>query len=146
MSLDELRDDLKRNLAEAKACENFEQVKAHLVNTLWPFIEAQLDVVDDMDDAVAELVDHEEDYLQPDTAAVFAAVVQLSLTMGNELKKRAPADKDIAALVAQNEQVCQQAIEILGAITMVPTEDNNDDEDEDDDEDEATPQGGAPDA
>ncbi len=142
MSLDELRNDLKRNLDEARACASWEQVRDHLVNTVWPYIEAQLDVVDEMDDAVAELVDHEEDYLQPDTAAVFAAVVQLGLTMGVELKKRAAGDKDVLLLVAQHEQICSQAVEVLSAITMIPNEEEGD---EDEDEDEAD-QEGAPNA
>lgn len=139
MSLDELRNDLKRNLDEARACTSWEQVRDHLVNTVWPFVEAQLDVVDEMDEALQEVVEHEEDYLQPDTAAVFAAIVQLSLTMGAELKKRAPGDKEIGMLVAQNEQICAQAVEILQAITMVPNDDDEE-EDEDEDEDETAPQ------
>ena len=140
MSLEELRNDLKRNLDEARACASWEQVRSHLINTVWPFIEANLDVVDEIDEALAEHLEHEEDYLQPETAALFAAVVQLGLTMGVELKKRAAGDKELLTLVAQHEQICSQAVEVLGAITMVPNEEEGDeDEDEDEADQEGTP-------
>lgn len=131
MSLDELRDDLKRNMAEARTLASVEQLRDHLVNTLWPFIEANVDVVDEIDDAVAELVDQQEDYLQPETAAVFAAVVQSSLQLAAELRKRAGADAILAKLISNHEQLCAQAVEVLGAVTMMPTDDDeegNDDE------------------
>src|SRR5512143_1587886 len=120
--------------------------REHLRNTLWPFLEAIVDVVEEMDDAVAELVDHEEDYLQPETAAVFAAVIQTSLALMVELKKRpdlataqlavtGPDGKPIAVglkdAVEQHEQLCAQAIELLGSVTMIASEDDEDEEDED---------------
>lgn len=145
MSLDELREDLKRNLAEARAIVTIDQLRDHLVNTLWPFMEAKLDVLDEIDDAVAEIVDQQEDYLQPETAAIFAAVIQSGLMIAAELKKKAPGDSTATKLIAQHEQLCNQAVEVLGAITMIPAEGEEDDEDEeseDDDETQADPKGG----
>jgi hypothetical protein len=137
MSLEELREDLKRNLAEARSIVTIEQMRDHLVNTLWPFMEAKLDVLDEIDDAVAEIVDQQEDYLQPETAAIFAAVIQSGLMIAAELKKKAPGDATATKLIAQHEQLCNQAVEVLGAITMIPTEDGEDDDEESEDDDEA---------
>jgi len=130
MSLDELRDDLKRNMAEARTLASVEQIRDHLVNTLWPFIEANLDVVDEIDDAVAELVDQQEDYLQPETAAIFAAVVQSSLQLAAELRKRAGGDPLLGKLITNHEQICAQAVEVLGAVTMMPADEEEEENDE----------------
>jgi hypothetical protein len=130
VSLDELRDDLKRNMAEAARMKTFEEVRDHFVNTLWPYLEAKLDVIDEIDDAVAELVDQQEDYLQPETAAIFAAVAQSSLVIAAELKKRASGDAALLKMISNHEQLCEQAVEVLGAITMIPTEEEEADEDE----------------
>lgn len=138
MSLDELRDDLKRNMAEARTLTSVEQVRDHLVNTLWPFIEANIDVIDEIDDAVAELVDQQEDYLQPETAAIFAAVVQSSMQLAAELHKRAGGDPLLGKLIANHEQLCAQAVEVLGAVTMMPA---NEGEEEDDNETQADAEG-----
>jgi len=128
MSLDELRDDLKRNMAEAARLANTGAPGLHLHQTLWPFLEALVDVVDEMDDAVAELVDHQEDYLQPETAAIFAAVVQSSLQLAAELRKRSGGDPLLGKLIANHEQICAQAVEVLGAITMMPAEGEEEEE------------------
>lgn len=139
MSLDELRDDLKRNMAEAKRITTVQEMREHLLNTLWPFIEANLDVMEEIDDAVAELVDHQEDYLQPETAAVFAAVIQSSLQLAAELRKRAADDATLLNQITQHEHVCQQAMIMLGDVTMVASSDaaqgDGDESDEDEDAD-----------
>jgi hypothetical protein len=134
MSLDELRADLKRNITEAMKLTTFAEVRDHFVNTLWPYIEATLDVVEEMDDAVAELVDQTEDYLQAETAGVFAAVVQSSLLISAELRKRAAGDELLEKRIAAHEQLCQQALEMLGQITMIAPDDDGEDEDEDEDD------------
>jgi hypothetical protein len=134
MSLDELRADLKRNMAEAAKLTTFAEVRDHFVNTLWPYLEANLDVVEEMDDAVAELVDQTEDYLQAETAGVFAAVVQSSLLISAELRKRAAGDELLEKRIAAHEQLCQQALEMLGQITMIAPDDDGEDEDEDEDD------------
>jgi uncharacterized protein YydD (DUF2326 family) len=141
VSLDELRADLKRNVAEASRLTTVAEIREHFINTLWPFIEAQLDVVEEMDDAVAELVDQTEDYLQSETAGIFAALVQSSLALSAELRKRAAGDELLVKRIDAHDQLCQQAMATLGEITMIaPDGDEPDDEEEDDDaedEDEA---------
>jgi hypothetical protein len=137
VSLDELREDLKRNLAEARKATTVEQLRDHLINTMWPFIEAKLDVIEEIDDAVAELVDQQEDYLQPETAAVFAAVVQSSLQLLQQLVPLVPRDNvELLKQIAAHEQLCAQAVEVLGDVTMIA--DDGEEEEEDDASAEAT--------
>ena len=137
MSLDDLRADLKRNMAEASRLTTVVEIRDHFVNTLWPFVEAVVDVVDEMDDALAEMVDQTEDYLQAETAGVFAALVQSSLLLSAELRKRAAGDDLLVKRIDAHEQLCQQALATLGEITMIATDGENeegDDEDEDEED------------
>ena len=142
MSLDELREDLKRNIAEARTLTGADS--AHLNGTMWPFIEALVDVIEEIDDAFAEHIAHEEDYLQPETAAIFAAVVQSSLQIAAELRKRAGADPVLAQLIGNHESICEHAVAVLGEITMVPSDDDDDEENDDDDEAQADAESGGP--
>lgn len=139
MSLDELRNDLKANMAALVKITPGE-TRDHLKETLWPFLEALVDVVDEIDDAVAELVDQQEDYLQPETAGVFAAVIQSSLQLAAELKKRAGTDLNVVKAIGLHEQLCEQAMTVLGEITMIPSDHDEDDDDDEEegDEDNAT--------
>lgn len=130
MSLEELRDDLKRNMAEARTLTTFEQARDHINNTLWPFIEATFEVLGEVDGSVREMVDHEEDYLQPETGALFAAVVQSSLQLAAELRKRSGGDALLAKLISNHEQICAEAIQVIGEITMMPNDEDEDDEEE----------------
>lgn len=137
MSLDSLRADMKRNALAADRLSDL--TRDYMQSTVWPFLEALVDEIAEMDDAVAELVDQQEDYLQPETAGVFAAVVQSSLQLAVELKRRANGDQAVLKLVSNHEQICQQVSAILGEITMVPVDDEEEDED---DEDQAAPKTG----
>lgn len=124
MSLDQLRDDLKRNAAEAGKLD--EATSLYMSATLWPFLEAFLDevteAVSEIDDAVAELVDQQEDYLQPETAGVFAALAQSSMQLAAELKKRSGGDARLLKLVSNHEQIYETAVALLGDITMITAE------------------------
>lgn len=136
MSLDELRDDLKRNLAEAKRLSSVAEIRDHLVNTMWPFIEANVDVVEEIDDAVGELVEQTEDYLHAGTAAIFAALVQASLELSSELRTRAAGDELLIKKLDNHDLLCTQAMAKLGEITMMPVDDDDDGEQDDEDEEE----------
>lgn len=120
MSLDQLREDLKRNAVEAGKLD--EPTSLYMSTTLWPFLEALLDEVSEIDDAVAELVDQQEDYLQPETAGVFAALAQSSMQLAAELKKRAGGDARLLKLVSNHEQIYETAVALLGDITMITAE------------------------
>lgn len=132
MSLDDLRDDMKRNLAEAKRCGTVQELKAHIVDTLWPWLEAQLEVTEEIDDAVGELVDRTEDYLQAETAAIFATLVQGSLEISGELRKRAAGDELLIKRLDTFDALAAQAMATLGQITMIDADDEEGDEDDED--------------
>jgi hypothetical protein len=137
VSLDEIRADLARNMKAASAVTD-PATREHLKDTLWPFLEALVDTLDEIDDAVAELVDQQEDYLQPETAAVFAAVVQSSLQLLQQLAPLVPRDNsELLKQIAEHEQLCAHAVEVLGSVTMVADDDGDaaaDDNEEDDHE------------
>ena len=131
MSLEDLRADLKRNIAEAAKLTSFDQVRDHLINTLWPFIEAQLEVVEEIDDAVAEMTEQTEDFLNPETAGIIGALVQSGLHLAAELRKHSAGDELLTKRIDGHEALSQQVMEMLGQITMIPedeTEGEGDDE------------------
>lgn len=130
MSLEDLRHDLVANLKESRGIAD-PATRQHLAETLWPFLEALVDIVEEIDDAVGELVHQQEDYLQPNTAAVFVAVIQSSLALAGDLKARAAGDPDISRRITEHEQLCEAAAAILGDITMVPEGDEDEDEEQD---------------
>ena len=136
MSLDDLRSDLKRNIVEAKACSTVEGLRDHMVNTLWPTLEALLDEVDEIDEAVADLVDQNPDYLNPETAAIFAAHVQSSQALSADLRKRAVGDDVTLKRLDAHDQLSAQVAALLGEITMLPADDQGGADDDDGDTDE----------
>lgn len=122
MSLDELRADLKRNIAEAGKLTTVAEIRDHLVHTLYPTIEAVVEITEEIDDAVGEMVDQTEDYLQAPTAAVFAALIQSSVAISDELRSRAAGDELLSKRLDAHDQLCQQAMVALGEITMIAPE------------------------
>jgi uncharacterized protein YydD (DUF2326 family) len=128
MSLDDLRADLKRNMSEAKRLAPTGAPGVHLHETLWPFLEAIVDVLEEVDDAVAEMVDRTEDYLQAETAAIFAALVQSSLLLSDELRKRAAGDELLLKRLAAHDELCGQAMATLGEITMIAPDGDEEEE------------------
>lgn len=127
--MEELKSDLAANLAEAqRLIATGGSTGAHLAQTLWPFLEALVENIEEIDDAVAELVGQQEDYLQPETAAVFAAVIQSSLDLAQELRARALEDATIAGKIAQHDALCEQAIAVLADVTLIPEDDGPDEE------------------
>lgn len=127
MSLDELRKDLTANVAEASKLTSVEGIRNHLVNTMWPFQEAVLNELEEIDDAVAEMVDQTEDYLQPETAAIFASLVESSVGLAQELRAKTTDDITLKR-IAEHEKLCQLAMTTLGEITMVAPADGDDDD------------------
>lgn len=131
MSLEDLRNDLKQNIAEASKLATVDQIRDHLVNTLWPYVEAQLEVVEEIDDAVAELSEQTEDYLNPETAGIIGALVQSGLHLSAELRKHSAGDELLIKRLDGHDQLSQQVMEMLGQITMIPDGEEPDDEGDD---------------
>jgi ABC-type transporter Mla subunit MlaD len=133
MSVNQLKSDLARNI---RSLSGTADVTAHLRDTLWPWLESLLDEIGEIDEAVGELVDQAEDFLQPDTAAIFANVIQACAALAGELRKRAPGDQALAMSLAQADQIVQAAAAKLAEITGLSDGDEDDEDDEDEDEDE----------
>jgi hypothetical protein len=134
--MDDLRADLKANIAEASKLE-LSQLPRHLRDTLWPFLESLVENFEEVDDAVAELVDQSEDYLQQETAAVFAAAIESGLQLASELRARAGGDELLLKKIAQHEQLAKAALEVLTQATMLSPEDADEAEAEGEEDDDA---------
>lgn len=135
MSIEDLRRDLKSNLAEVSKIGDG-AVARHLRDTLWPFLEAMLDDVEEMDDAVGELVQQQEDYLQAETATNFVALVQLGRQIAAELAKRASGEEDALRMCGAYEKLAIDAMGVLEQITVMPSDESASDDNADEDADE----------
>lgn len=139
MSIEDLRRDLKTNIAEAGKLGGG-SVVAHLRDTLWPFIEALFDEVAEMDGVVGEMVSQQEDYLQSDTATTFVALVQLGRQAVEQLRKRANGEEGIEKLCSAYDTLAEQTMIMLDQIAIIPADEDGEldpaDEDEEGDEDE----------
>lgn len=130
MSLDDLRADLARNTKHAVAGVLDPATRDHLASYLWPWLEALVEVVEEIDDAVAEVVHQQEDYLQPETAAVFAAVISSSLDLVSRLRAARPGDAETTQLALAHEQLCEHAVGVLSEITLMSDDDTDDENDD----------------
>lgn len=138
MPIDTLRDDLKANMMALKdlnALSSNEDIIKHLKNVLWPYMESMVDQIEDVDGCVEDLLNHAEDILQPETGALFLAVITGAVSLANELKARlTPADTKLAAAIAELEKNANEATAVLTEITIPVEDDEEDDEDEDGDD------------
>ncbi len=132
MSIETLKQDLKENLASLASIEATpEALKAHLQNSLWPFFEAALDEMDEIDGAVQDMLEEMPDMIHEETAEVFAQIITKGIALMAELRKRAGNDPRILKLVKEWSELAAQGTEILEETTLP---DGEDDEDEDEDE------------
>ncbi len=159
MSIEELKNDLKRSTAElVKLGDSVTpgQIVAHLRDTLWPFIDAHVEETSEISEVVDGLAENAEDILQYDTAKVIGACVAMGLGLMAELKKRLQpeatandADKQVWAAIQTFEYGAIQVNNILEEVTIVPDDEeddgeegdgdgDDDDEGGDDDEDEGS--------
>jgi hypothetical protein len=134
MSMEELEQDLERNIADLEntAFLSAEDVRKYLRETLWPFMTNLVAETTEIDDCVANMVEDSDDVLQRDTASLFAAVIVSCQKMMDELVKRltkTPEDQIVRNAIAQVRPICLQAAGKLEEITV--------DEEEEDDEESA---------
>jgi len=141
MSMEELKADLRRNLTDAAKLEGFSAVGKHLVNTLWPFLEALVENVEEIDDAVAELVSQQEDYLQPETAGVILALVEVAGAMAGRLA--GAEDDETKQLLALHAHLSQEVTSLLEQITLDGSDEDDGEDDANDSVTEAALTGGA---
>lgn len=144
MTMEALQGDLKEIVAEAKKLSTTLTTSGELIsfvkNNLVPFIESHVAETADIDECVADMVEHAEDILQPDTAKIFAGCIQGGLAMALKLEEVLAkdasgklADPVLAKLIADYRNLAQVGGQLLDEITM--PDDEEDDEEEDDDED-----------
>lgn len=143
-SVETLRADLNANIASLKdmgALTTTADLVGHLKNTLWPFQEMLVEHIEELDGCVEDLLNHAEDILQPETGAVFAAVVVGGLLLAGELKKRLTVadDPKIRAVIAEFEQTCAVAQATLAEI-VIPDDEAEDEDEEDEEEAEGVEQ------
>lgn len=154
MTLDTLKNDLKQNLADLAALKpeiagadpslGVKDVISHLKNTLWPMLEAMVDEMSEMDEVLGDMVTNSEDILQPDTAAIFSAVIAGASTIAAALKVRITreAEPQLYKIVEELESNVKEATEIMKEIVIDDGSDfgegegEDDEEDDEDDEDE----------
>ena len=137
MSIEQLRDDLKANLASVKTVDptNPIAVMGHLKNTLWPFLESLVDELTEIDESVAELVDGVDEVLTFESGKVFAGIIAGGLVMTQMLEAQAAADPKIRAAINEWKSLAEQGGEILDEITLPEGYDDEDAETGDDEPD-----------
>lgn len=135
MSIETLRDDLKANVESlvAIAEPTPAELKAHLQHSLWPFLEALVGEMDDIDEAVAELAEGAAEVLHTETGALFAGLIAQGRELMVELKQRIGDNMPLLRKIKAWEALAKQGEEALTDI-VVP-----------DDEDEEAPDAAAPD-
>ncbi len=148
MSIEDLKADLETNMAQAKvlnAMSTIGDIAAHINNTMWPFLE---NVVAEQGEQAEDLLDMyhgSEDLLQPETGALFTAVILGAAGLIGELEKRLvqPTDAKLVGAIAEWRRLSEEAGHVLQEIVVIPEEDGEEadeegDEDEEDDEDDET--------
>lgn len=150
MSIEDLKADLESNMAACKALisplTTPSELAAHLHNCLYPFISNVVNEIEEVDSAVETLFNESDDVLQPETAAVFAAVIAGGQVLVKELSGRlTPADDKLKQAIAEWLQLAAVAGSTLEDITLDPSDpdpdDDDDDEDDDDDDQPSLPEG-----
>lgn len=118
---------LRNDLHDIKTAlpELGDPTKVWVSRTLLPFLESMVDQLSEIDESILDLVEQTEDILQPETAGVFAIVIQGCLAtishLGKRLKKTAE-DAALAKELARLKTACIQARELLVQITVAPEE------------------------
>jgi hypothetical protein len=138
VSMDEVKADLKANLASVKdmipELTTSADIVRHLKSTFWPFVENLVAEIDDIDDCVAEIAEG-SNVLQEDTAQTFAGLITSGAVLVGELKRRlGPDDEKMVVMIQEYERLAATAGRLLEDIVMA-TDDDDDDEDEDENED-----------
>lgn len=152
MSLDTLREDLDRNIAQLPTSITSEAGNAaaneclDLIRTMWAYQEALFDELGEMDDEIVALIEKSDDVLQPATAALFATIIvgcrgAIRVLAGRLTKS--DADRKIAAELAMLSQKCIDGEHKLNAITVAHAEPEAEPEAEVDEPDDATSEGAA---
>lgn len=132
MTVEDLQADIERNIAEldARPLSTIDDVKAYLKDTVLPLFAATGSALEEIDDDLSDLVEHADDILQPETAAVFALVIKGAVEVSDALRKRLrPNNENDAKWIKRLDQlraVCETAGQRLLEITVQPEPEEDD--------------------
>ena len=137
MSIEDLQADLKANIVEARglsALSTIGDVANHLNNTLWPFLENVVREQAEMDDALSEMYEQQEDLLDYQTGKELAATIGGAMNLIGHLEQLATAagDKQTLAAIAEWKIKANESIQLLEDITRPEIQDDEDDVEDDD--------------
>lgn len=148
MSIETLKEDLKANLSTLAVLKTLPSddttntVILHLQDTLWPFLEAVVDELAEIDECVADVISGAEDILQPETAEIFAAIIAGAVAVSAALKARVNRETEapLAKVIDELEKNCRAGEAIMAEIVIDTGDDDDGDADEDDEDDEGDDQ------
>lgn len=126
--LDELRKDLAANVKTMVGITEVSDLVAHLRHTLWPFLEAVVDEMVDLEEGLLELAEEHGDMLTTETAGIFANVILISVKLADALKDRLRADElDLGQQIDAFKVLCDEATTTLADITVTEMDDEEED-------------------
>ena len=139
MSLSDLVKDCQRNGNVASIIEaGVDPATAtYMADVMWPVMQAMAEETAELEDDLAEAIEQTEDLLHAETAAYFAALIEVSRRLAEKVKTN--PDPEIQQLVGTLSNVATQCEAVLLEITVPDgdpddVDEDEDDEDEDDDE------------
>lgn len=143
MTMEALQADLTEIVKAAAALNPGLTTTGELVTflkqNLVPFIESHVAESSEMDECIADIIDHAEDILQPESARIFGSVILGGLALAKKLEEVATAsgtlDANIAKGIAEYKKLAAAAQQLLEEVAM-PDDPDDEEDDEDGDIDE----------
>jgi uncharacterized membrane protein YccC len=136
MSLSELVKDCKRNGNVASILEaGVDPATAtYLADVVWPVVQAMAEEAAELEEDLAEAIEQTEDLLHAETAAYFAALVEVGRRLVEKVKDN--PDPEVQQLAGSLLNIASQCEAVLLEITIPDADPDEDDDDEDEDDDE----------
>lgn len=139
MSLSDLVKDCQRNGNVASIIEaGVDPATAtYLADVVWPVVQAMAEETAELEEDLAEAIEQTEDLLHAETAAYFAALIEVSRRLVEKVKTN--PDPEIQQLSGSIINITAQCEAVLLEITVPDgdAEDDDEDGDEEDDDDDA---------
>lgn len=139
MSIETLRADLARNIANSKHLP-----PAEAISEIWAFLETFVEETSEIDASLLELAENADDILQPETAQLFVVclsgcrqvIAELRARIG---KSKAAPDLKLLSQIADLDKHCIEGMRVIEEITIAPEEEEDDDGSDEEGEDANTP-------
>lgn len=135
MSLTDLVKDCQRNgdVSAIMAAGVDPATASYIAENLWPVIQSLAEECAEIEEDVQEAIEQTEDLLHAETAAYFAALIEVGRRLVEKCK--AIPDPEVQQLITSHTNIANQCEAVLLEIT-IPDGDPVDGEDEDDEDDE----------